>query len=211
MPDFRPHVFDPAACRSELEELRLLLGGSASLSERQLRTFFRPRAHLRAFVGSYHAGIVRFDRLAWEYPLFGEFRCDFAVGDSARHAYTFVEFEDARPNSLFVRHGARLAREWGPRFEHGYSQVIDWFFKLHAQANTPDMEARFGIRVIEYTGVLIVGRDQHTDVGERLRLAWRRERVIVDSKRVVCVTYDQLVNDLTDRLENYTFLASGEV
>jgi hypothetical protein len=30
----------------------------------------------------YNPVIVRFDRVAWEYPLFGEFRCDLAIGDS---------------------------------------------------------------------------------------------------------------------------------
>jgi len=51
--------------------------------------------------------------------------------------------------------------------------------------DTPDMEARFARRAIDYTGVLIVGRDRHMDSGEQLRLKWRREHTIVNSKRIV--------------------------
>ena len=67
--------------------------------------------------------------------------------------------------------------------------------------DTPDMEARFGKRSIRYTGVLIIGRDQHFQAGERLRLDWRQEHVVVNSKHIVCVTYDQLLEDLLLRLD----------
>jgi len=73
--------------------------------------------------------------------------------------------------------------------------------------DTPDMEARFGKRSIRYTGVLIIGRDRHLDAGERLRLEWRQDHVVVNSKHIVCVTYDQPLDDLLFRLEKYT--ASG--
>jgi hypothetical protein len=118
-------------------------------------------------------------------------------------AYTFVEFEDAGPRSLFVKCGDRLARGWSPRFDHGYSQIVDWFYKLQVMTDSADMEARLGKRAIDYTGVLIVGRDQHMQTGEQLRLKWRREHVIVNSKRIVCVTFDQLLEDLTFRLDWY--------
>jgi hypothetical protein len=65
------------------------------------------------------------------------------------------------------------------------------------------MEARFGKRSIRYVGVLDIGRDQHLQPGERLRLEWRREHVVVNSKHIVCVTYDELLEDLLFRLEQY--------
>jgi hypothetical protein len=98
----------------------------------------------------------------------------------------------------------KATREWSPRFDHGYSQIVDWFYKLQVMTDAPDMEARFGRRAIDYTGVLIVGRDRHMDLGEQLRLKWRREHTIVNSKRIICVTYDQLLEDLTFRLDMYT-------
>jgi hypothetical protein len=204
MPDFQPHALDLPACREQAQELRALLDGSADLGEAAFRDFFEPRLHLRALVGLYNPSLAWPDRLAWEYPIFGDFRCDFAVGDSVRNAYTFVEYEDARPNSLFVKQGAKVTRAWSARFDGGYSQIIDWFYKLQVMTDTPDMEARFGKRSIRYTGVLVIGRDQHLDAGERLRLEWRQEHVVGNSKHVICVTYDRLLEDLLFRLEKYT-------
>ncbi len=39
------------------------------------------------------------------------------------------------------------------------------------------------------------------NVGEYDRLRWRCEHVIVNSKRIFCVTYDELLEDLTYRLD----------
>jgi hypothetical protein len=200
MPDFQPHTLDVATCREQVQELQALLGSSADLGESVFHNFFEPRSHLRALVGRYNPSLASPDRLAWQYPIFGDFRCDFAIGDWARKAYTFVEYEDAGPKSLFVKRGKRGTRAWSPRFEDGYSQLIDWFYKLQVMTNTPDMEGRFGKRAIRYTGVLIIGRDQHLQADERLRLEWRSEHVIVNSKQIRCVTCDQLVADMLFRL-----------
>jgi hypothetical protein len=121
-----------------------------------------------------------------------------------------ARLEDARPNSVFVKQGEKVTRAWSSRFDAGYGQVIDWFYKLQVMTDTPDMEARFGKRSIRYTGVLIIGRDQHFQAGERLRLEWRRDHVVVNSKHVVCVTYDELLDDLLFRLDQYTVAGSTE-
>jgi hypothetical protein len=203
MPDFVPHRLNPADCRREVLRLRRLLRRSEDLGEAELRKLLKASPHLRALVGRCNADIITPDRLAWEYPLFGSFRCDFAVGDSARGAYAFVECEDARPNSLFVSQGRRLDRAWSPRFDGGFGQVIDWFYKLQVMTDTPDMEARFGRRTIRYSGVLLIGRDRHMTRGERLRMEWRRQHLVVNSRQVVCMTYDQLVEDCLFRLDEY--------
>src|SRR5947209_7689435 len=95
MPDFRPYTFVLNGCRSEVEELKELLDSSSDLGEKALRKFFEPRLHLRALIGNYDPALFP-DLLAWEYPIFGDFRCDFAVGDSRRKVFTFVECESAR-------------------------------------------------------------------------------------------------------------------
>ena len=76
--------------------------------------------------------------------------------------------------------------------------------------DTPDMEARFGKRSIRYTGVLLIGRDQHLLPGEQLRLDWRTEHVIVNSKQIFCVTYDQLLEDLLFFLEPSTPVGNAD-
>jgi hypothetical protein len=203
MPDFEPYALDLVAGRAQVKELKDLLAGSSDLSEKDFQNFFHPRAHLRALVGLYNPNLARADRLAWEYPIFGDFRCDFAIGDATRKSYTFVEYEDAGPTSLFVKQGEKATRAWSRRLDAGYGQIIDWFYKIHSMTDTPEMEARLGKRSVQCTGVLIIGRDQHMDAGERMRLDWRRERVVIDSKHIVCVTYDQLVEDLSFRLAQY--------
>jgi hypothetical protein len=131
MKSLEAFAFDPKRCFQEVVELRRWLDRYPQLEERkQIQPFFRKRPHLAAFIACYSPSIIRFDRLAFQYPLFGDFTCDIAVGDSVKNAYCFVEFEDAGPNSLFVKQGTKATREWSPRFDHGYSQIIDWFYKL---------------------------------------------------------------------------------
>jgi Domain of unknown function (DUF4263) len=160
VPEFVPHVIDPRAAHAEVAELRTLLQTNADLKEAAFRDFFRSRPHASALIGPYTPLVNRSDLIAYEYPLFGDFRCDLAIGDSVTRACTFVELEDAGPRSLFVRHGEKSTREWSPRFEHGFSQVVDWFYKLQDLTQTATMEARFGRRAIDYAGVLVIGRDQ---------------------------------------------------
>src|SRR5262249_44531942 len=142
--------------------------------QEHIRPFFRRRRHLSALCGLYNTSIARFDRLAWEYQLFGDFSCDIVVGDSVKNTFSFIEFEDAGPKSIFVRQGKKTTREWSPRFDHGYSQIIDWFYKLRDAEKSDEFEARFGQRSIDFTGTLIIGRKHYLDAGERARLDWRR-------------------------------------
>jgi len=115
MPDFQPYTFDLALCRQQVQELNALLDRSADLGEAAFHDFFELRSHLRASLGPYNPSLLSPDRLAWQYPIFGDFRCDFAIGDWTRKAYTFVEFEDARPNSLFIKQGEKVTRAPGRR------------------------------------------------------------------------------------------------
>jgi hypothetical protein len=201
MKTFQPFVFDPQRCRKEVAQLRSWLARRPVLQERKhIQPFFRKRRHLSAFLASYSPDVLRFDRLAFEYPLFGDFACDIAVGDSAKQAYCFIELEDAGPGSLFVRQGRKATREWSPRLEHGFGQIVDWFHKLEDLRRSDDFVARFGSRVIRYSAVLIAGRDQYLGQGERERLRWRADNVVVGSQRIECVTFDNVVEDLEARL-----------
>jgi len=52
-------------------------------------------------------------------------------------------------------------------------------------------------------GTLVIGRDHFLEPGERRRLEYRRCHVLVDSRYIQCVTYDELLQDLSDRLEQF--------
>jgi hypothetical protein len=204
MKTFEPFTFDPPQCRKEVGDLGRWLERRPQLDEKKhILPFFRRRRQLAAFIAAYSPSLVRLDRIAYEYPLFGDFACDLVVGDSARRAYCFIEFEDAGPNSLFVKQGRKATREWSPRFDHGYSQIIDWFHKLDDFRRSDDFVTRFGSRSVHYSGVLVVGRDQYLLPGERERLEWRQNNVVVGSRHVKCVTLDGLLADLQGRLEAF--------
>jgi hypothetical protein len=204
MKAFDSLIFDPAQCRQEVAELRQWLAQNPILDEkRQILPFFRKRRQLSAFVASYGKDLNDYDRIAFEYPLFGDFTCDLVVGDSARNAYSFIEFEDAGPTSWFIQGGKRVTREWSSRFEHGYSQIIDWFYKLDDMRRSDDSIARFGARSIVHSAVLVIGRDQYLKPGERERLEWRRANVVVASRRIESVTFDELAKDLEARLGTF--------
>lgn len=194
---FDPIAFDPAQCRREVLQLRNRLAATRPLRERRdILPFFRARPSLSAACGVYNTTLLNRDRVAWEYDLFGDFTCDIAVGDSATRCYTFVELEDADANSLFVKEGKRAARGWAPRFLRGYAQIIDWFRKLDDRRNSDEFEARFGKRWVHSEGLLVIGRDHDLRGEERPRLEWWREHLVVHSRRIHCVTYDELVSHL---------------
>jgi hypothetical protein len=103
----------------------------------------------------------RCDLLAYQYQLFGDFSCDLVVGDSQSKSYGFIEWEDGTAGCLFRQQGRKATPEWATRFEHGLSQVIDWFWKLDEMAHTEEFEERFGNRRASYFGLLVIGRDSH--------------------------------------------------
>lgn len=195
-------AFDYALCRKQVEELRAWLAGKEELSERKdVLPFFRDRPQMAVLFGTFNSQrIALVDRIAWEFDIFGDFACDLAVGEWDRGAYCFVEFEDARKDSIFERQGKKATREWGRRFEHGISQIIDWVHKLGDRSLSADFLARFGRREISYEAVLVIGRDQHLDEGEKQRLSWRSDNLAINTKKIICMTFDELLSQFSVRL-----------
>ncbi|MFO0952017.1 MAG: Shedu immune nuclease family protein [Isosphaeraceae bacterium] len=184
-------------CREELAEFKKLLDGKAALSERaDVLPFFKKHKHLAALVGSYNPRINGFDRIATEFSLFGDYACDLVIGDSVSHNFCFVEFEDASPNSVFTRKKSKVTPEWSQRFDRGFSQILDWFCILEDQRRTPQFKARFGAEVIQYVGLLVIGRRHYLDDAQYDRMRWRSEQVQVGARQVNCITYDELLQTL---------------
>ena len=192
--------FDRQACLTDLVAFEQLLADKAELGDRDdVLPLFRAHPHLTAALGSYHPNIAIPDRLGLEVPLFGQFQADAISGDGSTGAFCLVEFEEGRPNSVFVRRG-RQTSTWAARLEHGFSQIVDWFWLLDDQRQTTAFETFFGARQIDVFALLVLGRDRDLSMAERQRLAWRRSRVVVNSQHVFCCTFDQLAVDLRVRL-----------
>jgi hypothetical protein len=202
MKEFLQIRFDPVQCRQELDALRDLLAAKQELEENaDIKPFFESHQQLAAFLGCYAWSQTRFGLLAYQNQLFGDFVCDLVVGDPVQSIFVFVEWEDALPGSLFRRQGQKATPEWSPRLERGFSQIVDWFCKLHDMARTDDFEARFGVRDFYCVGLLVAGRDSElAHPRERRRWDWRSQKVLVNGLPVLCVTYDQLCQYLTGKL-----------
>jgi hypothetical protein len=126
---------------------------------------------------------------------------DLVVGDQAKEKFIIVEFEDGTNDSIFRTVGAKATQEWTPRFDHGFSQIVDWFSMIDDQKNTHDFREDFGHGHVSFTAMLIIGRKSGLTSQTSRRLRWRTERVRVDSHNVECVTFDQLYEDLARRID----------
>jgi hypothetical protein len=200
MKSFDSHIFNYDQCQKEVSELEDLLSNKSELSEKyDLSPFFKSRKNLVSLIGHLHPGITKTDKYAHEYDIFGDFASDFTVGDSRREAFCFIELEDARKNSIFKNTG-RATSDWSDRFEHGYSQIIDWTYKIDDTKNTKTFMDRFSSMEIDLLSILIVGRCQFLDASEKRRLRWRERNVVVGSMRVLCLTYDELLRELKECL-----------
>ena len=49
--------------------------------------------------------------------------------------------------------------EWGRGFEHGFSQIVDWFWKLDDQSRTNEFRNRFGAPDARLSEMLVIGRN----------------------------------------------------
>ena len=61
----------------------------------------------------------------------------------------------------------------------------------------------FGDSDAHYQAMLIIGRDQEWAERELSRLRWRLNKVLVDSRPVICKTMDQLWSELQETLTWY--------
>ena len=204
------HTFDTKALRRELEELKLLLDNVAEPKEAEhLSPLFKRCKNLTSLLGIYAPETSRADSIGYELSLAGDFSCDIVVGDSRTKAYCLIELEDAAKKSIFDRAGKKATRDWSPRFEHAFSQIVDWFYKLADIRQTNEFERLFG-RHAKFAGLMVIGRRDLLEPGEAERLRWRVDKVLVDSNKVFCVTFDELYEDMKAQLDIYeqAYLAS---
>ncbi len=195
-----PWRMDWDSCSDDLAAYEHLLIENAELSERDdILPFFHAHADLTALLGTYHPNIVTCDRLGVEVSLFGEYVADAVVGDTENNALCFVEFEDGRSSSAF-KPRRRRGTEWSDRLEHGFSQIVDWFWLLEDQQATLTFAAQFGERLPNVEALLVVGRDSGVSLADRRRLTWRSRRVQIGGQRVVCCTFDDAFRRLRQRL-----------
>ena len=129
-----------------------------------------------------------------------EFRADYAVANRDRTKFLFVEFEDAKEDSIFslkTMTKAHHSYQWSRTFEHGFSQVVDWYFRISDYQKTSKIEEHFGAPKIDYVGILVLGRDRFLkQAGLTQRFEWRRKFTVINSQHLHCFTFDELALEL---------------
>lgn len=200
---FTDIVIDPIRCRHEIDEFGELLARHAELSERDaILKFFRNRHHLSAFIGSYKRNIGPARQICFEYNFFGDYVADLVLGDKKYRHFCVIEFEDGRLQSIFKPSASGKSRVWSQRFEHGFSQIIDWYTMLDDMKKSQRFKRDFGEGHIRFSAMLNIGRDAGlTDEYDRFRLDWRTDKVTIDSNHLICVTFDELHRHMNQHLQ----------
>lgn len=197
MSKLRIATFDYSGFSRELVAFKDLLDRKVELSEsRDVLPFFRSSPNLCLSVGLINRYLVRGDLLRTEMTLFGQFRCDLVVGDSRSGSFCFVEFEDAKERSIFRPRND--AWDYAPRFERGFSQLVDWIYLVEDLRRTNRFEEEFGSQLARYACLMVIGRDTFLNEPLGRRLRWRSDHTLIDSRTCDCVTYDELFRILAD-------------
>lgn len=206
-----PVVFDPAQFEKELNAFDVLVKSETDLSETtDIQPFFKKSKHLSAYMGTIFPEIGPATEITFEYPFFGDFKADLLLGNKAAKKFCVVEFEDGCQDSIFKKQPKRGNPEWSARFEHGFSQLTDWFYNLDDFKGTKGFAKTFGDGHIRFFGLVIIGRSASLDAAKRSRLDWRTEKVLIDSHPVTCLTFDDLHASLRDRFIIYRAAAKLE-
>lgn len=196
---------NPKKCRTRIAEFGDLLRSGPSLSERDdIQPFFKERPLLAAYIGAYARDVGPATQYAFEYPVSGDFAADLVIGDHVGRRYCVVEFEDGRPDSIFKTVRGKSTAEWSHRFEHGFSQIVDWFTPLDDLKKTERFRKDFGPGHVRFSALLVIGRDAGLTDYDRYRLEWRTQKVRVDSHTVECVTFDSLYRYMDRNLKRNT-------
>lgn len=206
-------AFDPAAFRQELGAFAALLASKADLAERaDLQPFFKANKNLTAYIGTLYLNIAVATEVCFEFDLAGDFRADILLGCRKARQFCIVELEPGEEDAIFKKQLGRKNPEWSARFEHGFCQIVDWFCSLEDQKNTAAFQNAFGFGPgeITFASLLVMGRRSSLDEPQMRRLAWRTKKVLIDSSKVTCITFDDLHDKLKEKFEFYSAAAKIE-
>jgi hypothetical protein len=142
--------------------------------------------------------------------LAGAFRADILLGSKKANQFCVVELEPGVPHAIFKKQPTRKNPEWSSRFEHAFSQIVDWFYSLEDQKNTAAFQSVFGAGEPAFSSLLVMGRRNSLDDAQIRRLAWRTKKVLIDSNKITCITFDELYAALKEKFEFYTAAAKVE-
>jgi hypothetical protein len=188
---------DRHAAREQLAELQLWLRSADRFSETEAVRRLRGLDRLVPLIGMY-GGNGYPTRQAFEVALSGIFRADYVAGRPGTSGrFVLVEFEPAKPGSLFSTTGTSQMRRWGRHLERALSQIADWSWVKNDQQNAGGYRAAFESLRMTETYVVVCGRGHGYDDVHLSRLHWRASKSTIAGDGVLIQTWD----DLADHFE----------
>ena len=208
---FKDLAFDKDQCQKELEEVRQLFAPYPNIDEIKgegdllggLQGIFERRTQLFALLGK-----IVFGEIATKWNKnapFGDFIADFVIANKTEKKVCLIEFEDAKEESIFAkktRSGRTVTYEWSPRFDHGYSQILDW--KYHAVEEKESVKKDFDQKPKEIEFALFIGWSKYLKRSNlQERFDFRKNKVTIESKAFCCMCFDSLIEELQEKLDLY--------
>ena len=210
MKNFDYIKYNPNDAETELDSFKQLLQNKKLAEKAQIQPRLYGSKNLLYLLASLFPVLnkISFDEnhmvgYASEHPILDDYKADIVIRDQDINMNLFIELEDAQENSIFSPNDNKEMRTWTSRIEHGYSQLIDWYYRLADFKTTTKFAERYGENG-EYLGLLIIGRnDTFKSEYEKKRFDWRFKKTLVDSRNIFCMTYDDLYNMMYRKIKGY--------
>ncbi len=167
--DFTDVAFNHGQFKKELDQFRDLLTAKKIIDEREIQELMKASLHLTAYIGTTFGSIGVAKQVAYEFQIMGDFSADIVLGNREKQ-FCVVELENGDPDSVLEKVGKKATKEWSRRFEHGFSQIVDWFCHLDDFKKTDRFHKSFGYGHIDFIGILLVGRNEGLDADDIRRL-----------------------------------------
>jgi hypothetical protein len=188
---------DSQGFKQAVKEYEDLLNSKQELEEKKdIQPFFKSHSVLiTAMAGLADITIMDIDELEFEFDLWQALICDIGFGDSKTNSYCLIELEDATKDSIF-KSAPKNYPKYSSRLECGLSQISDWLYQIDMMKNTAShIKQRFADDNPKISTILIIGRSEFlNDDSKRKRFEWRFKKTVIDSKKIICCTYDELLD-----------------
>ena len=134
-------AFRKQRAKSELRAFKALLDGKGKgdlVEAKDILPFFDANEQLCVLMGMYNPNIVDYKNIsvAREFSIFGDHKADLVIGDTKNKQFCFIEFEDAKSISIFNTARKKATPEWSIRYDHGFSQLVDWILWIGRETGT---------------------------------------------------------------------------
>jgi hypothetical protein len=133
------------------------------------------------------------DALEFRFQLWENLICDIAFGSSQKNTYCLIKLQGAKKNSIFSNSPENYPH-FSNDFDNSYNQISDWLYNLDRNRNiSSEIKHQFADTNPDISPILIIGRSTFLSDEDRRRFDWRRGQTVVNSHKIICFTYDELL------------------